>query len=537
MRAIEMRPRTAATLVALVCTLPALLGSECAGSGRGGQKPVENRNVDPECSALFGQFPPGLALLPGERHGIVATASPQTVVPFELGASPPRNVGPADVPPFPADSDGDGEEDAFHSFGLGFGLRTPILGRLATVSESLVLASASSYEQVMPYDPFTAALRTLSVTNPAESGLHDPADHPFLPAAGTTADRTAVATRVCVRPPAGVDSGGVAIERECDPAVPSYHTGFTAGAVVSNGLLAVTTSNLANAAEGRFRPGSVLLFAWNDAAAPIAVQPLVEQPVVFTTHFNPTSITPWRTAAGRDVLLVGQTGAIRLASGPDSVLSDAAIDVFDVASRRIAATIPLGRAGLDFGGPSIDEASGLGVIGAATQKQIYAFDLAPLDDERLYAGTGAPIALDGSDPLHPDARVYTGEAPFEIPARAGGPDPETCDGWTSTLIGPDRDGDPERRDVYVTDRCDGTLTLLDVDLRGATETPLDPSRFRVVRQLAIESANVPANVGLPKEPNAMVLAPNGRVPGAPGPHLYYVRNLETAAFCALDLSF
>ena len=76
-----------------------------------------------------------------------------------------------------------------------------------------------------------------------------------------------MATRVCVRPPSPVDSGGLAIEPDCDPVEPSYFTGFTADQAVIGDLLVVATSNLASSAEGRFRPGTLLLFSFDDTGA------------------------------------------------------------------------------------------------------------------------------------------------------------------------------------------------------------------------------------------------------------------------------
>ncbi len=524
-----------------------MVGALCGGEGDRGGRPVivePDQVNEAECAPLFGPFPPGVGELPVSGRAVIATSGPQTLIPFELGASPPLNVGVPSPPPLPADSDGDGEPDYLRSTTLGFGTRTPIFGRLSVVRDDLVLVGASSYEEVLAFDPATAELETLRVTNPAASGEHDPADHPFLPAPGVTADRTAVATRVCVRPPSPFDSQGLAIEPDCDPAVPSYDTGFTADQAVVGDLLVVATSNLASSATGRFRPGTLLLFSFDDTGSVPAVAPLVERPVVFTSAFNPTSVTPFVTTSGRALALVGNTGAIRLTSGPGSVGTAASIDVFDVATRRIAATIPLGPAAFGFDGLSIDEATGLAVAGSPTQKQIYAVDLSVLDDDSLYAGSGAPVVLDGSDPVHPDARIFDGDAPFEIPLRAGGPDPAVCDGATSVLVGPDRDGDDDRRDVYVTDKCDGTLTVLDVDLRAPDEVPLSPSRFAVERQLGVAAANVAANAGQVMEPGLMLLGPAGALPatgaspGAGGPALYVVMNRPSPAlFCALELDY
>lgn len=534
-----IRSALRATLLAVL--VPVLTASLCGGDGARGGRPVLSQTADPECAPLFGPFPPGLGVLPMSGTAVVATGASQTLIPFELGDAPPRNVGPASPPALPSDSDGDGEDDFQRSLDLGFGLRTPVFARLSVVRERLVLVSASSYEEVIAFDPITASLETLSVTNPPASPPHDPDDHPFLPAAGTTASRTAVATRVCVRPPDPTDSNGGAIDPDCDLDTPSYWTGFTSGLAAVGDLLVVATSNLASSAEGRFRPGTVLLFSFDDTGAVPEVAPLEEQPVVFTTHFNPTSVTPFTTTSGRALALIGNTGAITLTSGPGSVGTDASIDVLDVAARRIVATIPMGPAALGFAGLEVDTESGLGVIGSATQKQIYAVDLRALDDDALYTATSAsdpPILLDGSDPVFPDARIFTGDSPFEIPRLAGGPDPAVCDGWTNVLLGPDRGGDGERRDVYVTDKCDGTLTILDVDLASPGETPLDPLRFRVERRVGVAAANVPANVGLGMEPDRMLLGPAGTAPLREGPTLYFLLNLPSPAlFCALDLDY
>jgi hypothetical protein len=518
----------------LCAWLPLFTAGLCGGDGSRGGGAVFVESVRPECEAIQSTYPPGLDVLPNGR-AVVATEGTKDILPFELGGSRPAYVGVTSLPGLPADSDGDGDDDYLRSLELGLP-GTPRFSRLRAVRNDLVLVSASGYEEVLAYDPITSALTTIRVTNPPTSGDHHPDDHPLLPPAGETADRTAIATRVCVRPPPGAETstGGV-IAPGCDPAVPSFWTSFTADAAVVDGVLVAVTSNLASSQNGEFRPGTALLFSFDDSGASPALAPLVDAPVVFSSEFNPTSVTPWTTSTGRTLALIGSTGAIQLTSGPASVASDASIDVLDVASRRISATIPMGPAALGYAGLAIDAASGLAIAGSPTMKRIYAVDLAVLDDESIYTASGPPVVLDGSDPAHPDARIFSGDAPFVIPRRPDGADPAICDGWTNVLVGPDRDGDPDRRDLYVNDRCDGTLTIVDIDLTDAIELPLSPGRFTVDRQLPIAAAKKDENVGRDQEPDRMVLGPAGATPGADGPALYYLIDVPKALFCALEI--
>ena len=446
------------------------LGIQCTGTGSGGKKPiVEVSSLDPRCAPLGEAFP-GLDFLPDDSGTAVAALS-STVIFLDVNQEPPALLIEKDkTPKLPLDSDGDGTDDANQRLCASDSFSTtPVFGAPYAVSENLVFVSAGQFEEVLFFEPPNGELTSLWVGNPndAPNGSYFAEDYPYLPQAGMEEMRTAISTKTCIYLQSGpggepFDSAGFPIgQAPCcvrDPNAASYTTRTTAGMARASDHLFVATSNLLRAFTAQFLPGTVLVFEFDLNAQPPTIAPDAAVPVLFTTGFNPTGITAYRNDAGRELILVTVTGAIGGdgGAGAANVKTEGFIDIIDAASRRIVATIPLGLSGAAFDPLAIDAARRVAFFGATSQRHLYAIDLAPLSDESLYA-KNAVIWLDGSDPVFPDARIFTVDSPFEIPARADSPPPPSCVGFTSVGTG------ATGTSALVADFCDGTLTVIDIE--------------------------------------------------------------------------
>ena len=219
----------------------------------------------------------------------------------------------------------------------------------------------------------------------------------------------------------------IGLNQFCDDTRNGFVTRFTAGGALIDDRLFVATSNLLRSSRAQFAPGTVLIFEFDTSFDPPRARPDSATSLILTTGFNPTTVTPYTTPSGRDLALVGVSGAIALGTGPDLIRTDSAIDVIDVATRELIATIPLGRAGLGFTGLAIDPTGRIALIGAATDRALFGIDLAALDDPSIGFGSEPlPILLDGSTPGFRDARLYDADSPFLLPKRANGPPDSQC---------------------------------------------------------------------------------------------------------------
>jgi hypothetical protein len=527
------RVRRAARALAIALALVASLGAKCGGgSGGGGSPPrILVSNADPRCLTLSSAFPSGFDLLP-DGSGVVAQDTPPSVFGLDLAGSAPTLRARDPIPAIPADSDGDGQDDADASRAL-FGLAlSPLLGSVEALSGALALASASNYEEVLAVDPATGALRELRVETPPGERA---GDVPLLPAPGTSALRSAVSTRRCVYPPSDLDSRGDPLGREprCSGAGPSYFTTLTAGSAVAAGRLFVATSNLRSAALASFRPGSVLVFEFDASADPPRARPDPLAPALFTTGFNPTQVTAHRNALGRELALVSVTGAIGSGSGASNLRGESAVDVIDAASLRVVATIPLGIAGPSFDDLAIDPSGRIALLGSTSQRVLFAVDLRALDDPALFAGLTSPspappIRLDGSEPGFADARIFDALKPLVLPDRSDGPASASCDGFTHVAIG----GLGDR--AFATDFCDGSVATLALDLAGAP-LPLPRERIRVLASQPVFAPNTPASLTRLRAPG-IVRARIGRAGiDYPGPGVVALAGQPEGAVCGLAL--
>ncbi len=519
-------------LLGLLPLVSAQLGASCGGgSGSGGSPPVIEV-AGGECVTVGLFFPPGLDFVPGAGDRLVAAnTTPVSVLPIDPEPVPPAIVV-GSVP------------DLSNAIGLaactqgGVSL-SPVPGGITAVTPDFSLLTSSVCDSVTLVENATGGLADFEISVPP--GL--PVDFRFLPA-GTRIEAPAVSTVACVEPGLGaLDSLGDLVPDDCaGNGDPSFETSFTAGAAVSDSRLFVPTSNLQGGqgtATPQFLPGTVLVYDLDLTLDPPTVSPDATQPVVLLSGFNPTEATAYRTPMGRDLVLVTVTGALGLVSDDPSTaepeagglpLSEAAIDVIDVATRELLATVPLGLAALSFDPLAIDPTGRVALTGSAVAREVFAIDLEALDG--LGAPPADPFVLDGSDARvgNLDARIFDADTPFVVPARPGGADPATCAGFTVGVAF----NDAGTR-AFVTDFCDGTLTIVGVDVSGSPPIPVPngTSRFQVLGQLDLVAPVGPQSVGL-----ARALASVAVRPGTPGvdyqgPDVFVLVGVPEAQLCGV----
>jgi hypothetical protein len=499
---------------------------------------------------LVGQFPPGFSMLPGKPDQAVAVQfNPAASVFVDLDGVRPRTIANRDIPSVPADSDGDGIDDDLRPLcAADARFETPVIGNPLGVSEDLAFVAASDYEEVLFFASPNGELTRLRVANPQASASFFPDDYPMLPPGGQDDLLSALSTRACVyidatSPIPPFDSRGLAIGQDacCDrvAGAASFITRFTAQMAIAGSHLFVATSNLYHPGTARFHPGTVLVFDLDDPRAPTTLQPNVDTPILFTTGFNPTGMQSYRTQAGRELVLVSVSGAALSGLGAAGVLSEAFLDVIDVATRRIVATIPLGKAALSFDGAAASESLQLAVIGSTVIHGLLAVDLSPLEDPALYLEPQV-VWLDGSDPVFPDARIFDASDPFLIPRRPDGPSANICPGWTHVAINDAGDRS------YATERCDGTLAIIDlvepVASCGPTgpapgeccdRVPLPQGCFRLERvDEVVHPFNEPLELHAPSQIDVR--------PGVPGvdyssPDVFFIVGLPEAQLCGVRI--
>ena len=516
-----------------------ILSLGCEGSGNQRPGMILQEPIDPRCAPIGGPFPAGFALLPDEPDRAVALRfSPAALLRFDISTGPPIPDNLEGVPLFPLDSDGDGLEDteAYAAADLcppkkepddPDCVTPPIVGSVIAPYPQTALVTTSGYEQVLFYRTADSQLRSFELVAPSEGTPAADLSRPLYPPIGTRAHRSGLSTSVCVYPEVPTDSNGQSLPPAtlCDPARPSFVTSYTEDVGVSGATLFVALSNYQGGS--RYFPGTVLIHQveQDELGIPIRITPDADTPVLFTTGFNPTSLTPHRTRSGRALMLVKWTGALE---GPE-ILTDSGIDVIDVASRRLVATFPLGRAGANFEKLEIDPGGLIAISGAESSRQLYAVELAVLDDPDLYQIREEPVVLDGSTPGFPDARLFDADRPFEIPARPDGPPDMLCATRTAATF------KDEGNRIYTTDWCDGSLSVIDIDWRLPLEQPLSPARFTISNRLDWFAPGFPSNFGLATAPSQPVIRPGQPGLDFEGPELLFLINESEGQLCAAYL--
>lgn len=525
----------AAAWVALVS-----LGARCGGGDGGGGSPpvVQVESPDSRCLALTSQFPAGFDFVPGLAGQVLITnEEPQSILRFDVQDTPFRVPGGASSFTVPVDSDGDGRpEGASPPFGIPF---SPVLDDVDAIDAGLALVTASGYEEVLFVDASVSAV-TIDLQVPVAI---PPGLYPFLPPPGAGGARTGVSTFACPTPlPGALDSRGAAV----DAVIPvssvcpagAYEARFTSGAALSAGRLFVTTSNPGAdlfTANTQYLPGTVLVFDVDRGTSPPVVRPHPGTPILFTTGFNPSHATAYRTPGGRDLVLVSVTGAIGIQrddpatpalEGGGVGLTDGAVDVIDPSVPAVIATIPLRSANPAFGELAIDPTGRIAFVGDAVRRNLYAVDLQPLDG--LGAPGATPIVLDGS--AGPNAIVFDGTAPFRIPPIANGAPSDSCAGFTSGVAVNDA-GDR----VYVIEQCDGTLATVLLDLSGAPPVPVPAARFRLARLESVAAPLREDTFGLARQPGSVRVRPG--IPGVDfqGPDVFLTIGTPEGLLCGLRI--
>ncbi len=545
-------PRHLILLVLALLTV-ALLGNRCGGGdGSGGHPPSIRVPLD-ECALVRGAFPAGFDFLPeSDGHAVIIGSFPAAAIFLDIGGDVPSLLlEDATIQPVPPDSDGNGESDEDQRLCPADSTsKSATLGGPLGVSSELAFVTSSGFEQVMFFASPDGRLLEFDVTNPPNpaSGSYHGEDYPYLP--HVSGARTAVSTSACVYLPPDPDTGDPVLASTGDvvgrhpccnrvAGMQSFMTSFTADMALAAGHLFVTTSNLdrLRTDDGRYFPGTVLVYDYDPEVDPRAIQPNTDTPLLFTTGFNPTGISSYTTPRGRELVLVANTGANRTDGvGASNILSEAFIDVIDAASRRHVATIPMGFAGLSFSGLAIDPLKRVAFVGSFSLRFAYAIDLRIFDDEDLYVGSEV-VVLDGTDPVFPDARIFHADAPFVVPDREDGPHPLLCEGWTQVAI--NAAGDL----AYVTDRCDGTLS--EIRFLEPTEScasagssdhccdriPLPASCFEtgVVREITAPST---ASVGK-RDPAQIRVRPGEPGVDYTGPDVFFIVNSPEGRLCNL----
>jgi hypothetical protein len=539
-----MRRRNPTRLGASFVGVLALLG--CEGDGSDGQSPRIQRQNTPECIRFAGGFPPGFAALPGTgREAAVVQFIPTAILGLDLDSEPPGLLAGSSVPNFPVlacgrcggidgvDSDSDGIADICRSDELGYSCLAPVAGSLESIESDLVALSASNYEEIVLFDPRDGTTRSIELDTPRGSAGFDPADWPFWPTAGTLPVRSGFSTRACVytqRP----DSLGAPLGPNtfCDPGREGFVTRFTAGSALVGDHFFVASANLLRSSQARYAPGTILAFEIDRSFAPPRVRPDPDHSVILTSGFNPTSVDPYTTPSGRRLLLAAVSGAIAIGTGPDLVRTDSAIDVIDVDSGTLIATVPLGKAGLGGSGISIDPSRRVALISAFTSRDLFGIDLAALDDPQLGLGPETlPVVLDGTTPGFPDARLYDADGPFMLPKRADGPSVAQCATITSVAIS---QAEPY---AVATDFCDGTITVLDIAVPSQRDTPLDPVNLLSISRVEnVVSPIIDTATGLTRAIDRVLIRAGRAGVDYSGPDVYFTAGLPEGAVCGVRIN-
>jgi hypothetical protein len=101
----------------------------------------------------------------------------------------------------------------------------------------------------------------------------------------------------------------------------------------------------------------------------------------------------------------------------------------------------------------------------------------------------------------------------------------SCPGFTV-------DVDFEESRLYITEACDGTLVLVDVDLTGSPPVPVPEDRFTVIDLLPI-AAPVRANtIGEPRQPGSVAVRPGNH---SDLPNVFFLMGEPEGLLCGIEV--
>lgn len=530
-------------LLFLLLIVPVLAGGKCGGGDGGGSRPpvVDLPTSDPRCVALadIGGFPPGYDFVPSPgsapQRVLAATATRSNLIPLAIEQIP-FEVPPGSAPlQLPADSDGDGNPELFKT-----------ISDVVALSSDLALVSVSgNVEGVLFVDPRGVSLREALVSVPADFDPATFAAFPGLPAPGASRTQTGITSTACID--AGVDaldSRGIRLEEAVAPVFQcdgpgTFPASFTSGVAVAGSRLFVAMSNLGvdpGQPDTQFLPGSVVVYDFDASAAPIAVGPALDtadgRPYLVTSGFNPTGLTRFETAGGREFLLVSHTGAIGIqVDDPNTdplesgalAISDGLIDVIDVDSLELLATIPLESANPSFDGLAIDPTGRVALFGDVNARRLYGIDLEAI------ASIGPPGSGDPPEVLDA-AIIFDGTNPLEFPALPGGAPAVSCPGQIEGVA-----FNAAGNAVYALDTCDGTVAAFDVDLSGAPSTA--EVRDRIVFS-SLSPASAPVRVdtlGRLRRPSSLRVRPGVPAVDYTGPDVFFMLAEPEGFLCGVRI--
>lgn len=563
------RRRASKRLTLVLCAALGLagLGGKCGGGDGSGGDParVEIVSFDVRCAPLpdaFG-FPPGWDFVPGVPGRVLAAVfAPPTLVPLDIDSVPFQSPADAEAFVLPTDSDGDGNGDALQAIDGVFG-----------ISSDLALVTMSGFESVLFVDP-AGGLVDIVLETPDDFGEDSPRGWPDRGSANAVL-RTGLQNFTCIAPPlcqeldCARDSRGELLvdvldaNRYCREGVPSYRSNFTSGVALAAGRLFVAVSNLGrdrNTDHTQFYPAAVTVYDIDFSVVPPRVKlstgtpdgesfilssQRVDDPATgdiegpATPSFNATHTTAYTTPGGREFVLVSHTGAIgipmddpatRVIEGGATRITDGSVDVIDALRLRLVATIPLEGANPALNGLTIDPSGRVAMLGDITSRNLYAIDLAPLEDLPLVGEPGA----DEVQVLF-DAVIFDGTPArsFVIPALPNGAPEATCPGG---ILGLDFSNDGEH--VYAIDVCDGSFARIDVNLSGDPPFPVPSSRFTPPDQIEVRALTAPVGdltLGRPRQPVELKVRPG--VPGIDfsGPDVLFLVSESEGQLCGLNV--
>lgn len=172
---------------------------------------------------------------------------------------------------------------------------------------------------------------------------------------------------------------------------------YTASALIAGGKLFVCSSNID--AQFAYNPGTVMIFDIDTKTLAVSNGRFVTM-----SQWNPTRLALWTAPTGEEAVLVTASGALNSSGASQSGAS--AIDVLDVATAKLVASIPLGSG--NVAGPVVvtpDRKRGF--VGSTSASEVSALDLAGLEAELKNAQpTSLPqrsagrIALPGSTQIN-----------------------------------------------------------------------------------------------------------------------------------------